>query len=626
VFTDEQQAIIQHPAGHARVAAVAGSGKSTTLVERIGYLLEQGVDARRILVLMFNRDARISFERVLKKRLGKRFLQLPEVRTYHAFALKLVKACVDRGLLPNLPLVTEKWRKEKIARHALRRYNRNQAPDGEQLADFLSYIDLRKAALINDPAGIDAYPREFASAYDDYEQLRQSDGVRFFEDLLKDTAMLFEQSEDARNLFADHMEHIVVDEFQDTAPVQAAILKVVAGTRADVMVVGDNDQCIYEWRGADPSIMGHQFERDFPHTTRYALSHTFRFGHRVSLLANHVIRHNKQRDPQLCVSAAENPATQVRVVSDAEGDPALDAVAEWLAEGRKYQDVMVLYRLWALSLPIELAFLQTGIPYRIEGDGKSVFHRTEVIALLGYLRLLDSSLWGHEAVKDIASAMLDFPSLFLKQPDKQVLLRDLLSQDVGLHDAFSAAAKRADVAWQQDQLLGAGRKWMHIQGLPDKISAGDALKQIVKALQISQSIDKAKQTPSRKAEAHLTVRSLVQFAINKGMAITQFLALCDELAWSDVAEHDSHDRVVITTVHRCKGLEAPMVFIPGVEQGLFPSLRQDRTTDIEAERRLFYVAITRAKERLIVVQPWPMRYFERWVNDPTTPVAEEGPS
>jgi DNA helicase-2/ATP-dependent DNA helicase PcrA len=300
-LTDEQLRIINHSGGHARVSAVAGSGKTTTMVARVGQLLQQGVSANLVMVLMFNKSARDSFAEAMQNRLPSA-AQLPEVRTFHSLGMRLVNSFTKRGALPPYSLVTEEYIQEKLARQVANEvYRESQDNDGwlagDEVEEFITFID-RVKSTVTGPAEVfkklDLSTRYsyFIKAFDLFEKVRRERKIRFYADLIHEPLMAMLADSELADWVTDRVDHIIVDEYQDINEAQQQLLKILAGSRARVMVVGDVDQCIYEWRGARPEYITTRFQLDFPKPENYMLSYTFRYGHQLSLAANHLISWN----------------------------------------------------------------------------------------------------------------------------------------------------------------------------------------------------------------------------------------------------------------------------------------------------------------------------------------------
>lgn len=601
MYTDEQNLIIQHPGGHAKVSAVAGSGKTTTMIGRVAHLLDLGADPRRILILMFNREARVQFEASLQRRLPQA-RRLPEVRTYHSFALKCITYLVGQGLMQDWPLTTESWKRDALLRGALGKSIPFGAPDSEMLDEFSTYMDLVKASMTTEGDLLSGFPPFFEKAHRAYEAERERRGIRFFDDLLFDLALCLETSETARQMMENHADHIIVDEYQDTNNVQTIILRVVAGTRAAVEVVGDVDQTIYDFRGSDPTILRDGFERLFPGCTTYTLSQTFRYGHALSLFANHVIVNNKVRDAQTCLSSDNNPATEILVVSEAQAThPIAGILSDWCSQGGKLKDCLVLCRLWAMSLPIELECLSKGIPYRIEGaEGRSVFHRREVVALLGYLRLMNGTLGADPNRKATIQSMLSFPAMYITNKVRDRLTHAILG-GADAPTVLVSAAYDAQGPSVKNRLRDRADAWRALSVGKTNLPAGNAIEAVSDVLDLKSALTEGNDRPEAQVERQLTIRGVKRFAKRENWSIAAFLDHCDALRQS--MERDARlsidDHLRISTIHRTKGLESDLVYVTGLEEGYFPYFRSAPIEEgLESERRLFYVAITRAKRKL----------------------------
>ncbi|EKD36509.1 MAG: hypothetical protein ACD_75C01484G0001, partial [uncultured bacterium] len=443
-LTEEQLRIVNHSGGHARVSAVAGSGKTTTMVARIGHLLRQGVAAEQLLVLMFNKSARDSFADAMSKNLAALGCRLPEVRTFHSLGLRLVTSFTKRGVLPAFRLVTEEYILERLARQVVsemyREKHENEGwPSGEDLEEFITFLDRVKATS----AGVDrvfaslALPARydyFVPAYDLFEKVRREQKIRFYADLIHEPLMAMRADKELAAWVADRVEHIIVDEYQDINEAQQQLLQLLAGRRGKVMVVGDVDQCIYEWRGAQPEYITTRFQQDFPNPANYLLSFTFRYGHQLSLAANYLIANNKKRDRKFCISHESTPNTQISCLpepdklrltfKEKEKHPVLAVLADWREQGRTLGEAAVLVRLFAQSVPVELALLEAGIPYRLEGNNQ-VFDCPEVLALTGYLQLVQGILADDDLPTRTTTlvAMLSQPHMGLKREEMEKLAR-----------------------------------------------------------------------------------------------------------------------------------------------------------------------------------------------------------
>ena len=365
-YTSEQESVILSGEGHGRVAAVAGSGKTTTLVTRIIGLLLQGANPERVLILMFNKKAQEDFEKRLAyqcKKFG--FETVPKVQTFHSYGMTLCNAMMEEAVLPEMRFIFKEYEKDNLAKAELKKTAEivaKQAPTGrEAVKEFIEFIDLVKTDLVSPET---VFERErmrsglkhFIPAYKNFEKARKAKKVRFFSDYIRDPVKQLLKDDEARRLFSDRYDHIIVDEYQDINEVQQAMVKIIAGQRANVMVVGDADQCIYEWRGARPQYITELFEQDFNPCETYKLSYTFRNGHAISLAANSLIEHNVNRFDQFCLSGEATPQTQLKTHVARSGLHS-SIINNWTQRGGELSQVAILVRLYSMAADVEFDLL-----------------------------------------------------------------------------------------------------------------------------------------------------------------------------------------------------------------------------------------------------------------------------
>ena len=613
-LTDEQQHIISHSGGHARVSAVAGSGKTTTMVARIGHLLQRGATADAILVLMFNKSARDSFAEQMHRRLSPGARQLPEVRTFHSLGMRLVNSFTRRGALPQYRLVTEEYILEKLARQVAgevyRQDGENEGwPAGEEVEEFLAFIDLVKST-VSEPAQV--FNKQhlasrytyFIRAYELFEKVRKERKIRFYADLIHEPLLAMLADETLAAWVADRMEHIIVDEYQDINEAQQQLLKILAGQRAKVMVVGDVDQCIYEWRGARPEYITSRFQLDFPQPDNYQLSYTFRYGHQLSLAANHLIAGNRKRDRKLCISHADNSNTVLRCLEEQKKHPAVAVLTEWRRQGRALREAVVLVRLFAQSVPVELALLEAGIAYRLEGNAQ-VFDCAEVLALTGYLRLVLGTLAEEEptAREKMLTAMLSQPHLGIKKEDMTALVARIAENPHAAAAVLRSWGGSDLPPFIRKRFAEAADNWHWLIGSSSSGRADALLKRIVERLNLYDFYHNFSARSATAENRVKTCQAFINFAGGQNLSVAQLLTKVAAL--KNAEDAPAEDTLLITSVHRSKGLEWPLVILPGLEEGSFPFYRERESAadDLEDERRLFYVALTRAIEQVVCIHP-----------------------
>ena len=612
-LTDEQLRIINHDGGHARVSAVAGSGKTTTMVARVGRLLQQGCDPKMIMILMFNKSARDSFAESMQRQLGSSF-QLPEVRTFHSLGMRLVNSFTRRGSLPDYSLVTEEYVQEKLARQVANEvYREEQDNDGwlagDEIEEFLAYIDQVKstvvgAAVVFSKLGLSSRYSYFIRAYELFEELRKQRKIRFYADLIHEPLMAMKDDSELAAWVTDRVEHIIVDEYQDINEAQQQLLKILAGRRAKVMVVGDVDQCIYEWRGARPEYITTRFQQDFRDPEKYQLSYTFRYGHQLSLAANHLISGNRKRDEKLCISHERNESTSLHCLEEGSKHPAVPVLLKWLDAGRSLRETVVLVRLFAQSVPVELALLEAGIPYRLEGNAQ-VFDCSEILALTGYLKLLLGTIAkdDQQSRRQLFMAMLSQPHLGIKKEEMAVLVESIAENPEAGAGILENWKNPGQPPFIRKRFEETADNWHWLKESSTAGPAAPILKKIVEKLKLYDFYHGFSARSATAENRVKTCQAFIDFAATQNFSVHQLLDKITE--YKVIGEEPAAEAVLITSVHRSKGLEWPLVILPGLEEGAFPFYRERESglDDLEDERRLFYVAITRGIEQVVCIHP-----------------------
>lgn len=600
-LTHEQRAVVEHESGHARVAAVAGAGKTTTMVARVLHLLARGTPPERILVLMFNRSAREDFQARLAA-MASPGQALPDVRTFHSLGHRLTRSLTRWGALSPRQLLTADWQVERLLRQATLLAlaedpdARETALEAERLEALANFCALVKAEMVA-PAALYArldfgeatehFPVTFAYA----ERLLADQGLMGFADLLYRPLLALEGDARLHARVQGFLDQVIIDEYQDINVAQQRLLAVLAGRDAEVMAVGDANQCIYEWRGAHPETMLQRFTETFGEARDYPLSTTFRHGHALALAANHAIEANQRRPDQLCLAAPDNPATRLAVGQGA--GTLLETLAHWQSEGRRLDEAAVLVRSWALSVPLQLALLRAGVPFRLAREDRFVFRLPLVQALAGYLQLaLDA---GRLRDPEQLQLLLSQPTSFVAR-ERLAALAERLAETQHWperHDAVLAGIK----PFQRRTLK---RRWALLCELPRLAawSPSRLLQHVVEAVEAEKVLKRAAARRDKGEEDVRLLDVLIEEAVQLGTDTAAFIELLRRPV------ENRADGMLITTVHGAKGLEWPLVLLAGTNEEDFPHYSRDNPLSaqrLEEERRLFYVAITRARERLVMV-------------------------
>ncbi|WP_252107651.1 MULTISPECIES: ATP-dependent helicase [unclassified Halomonas] len=599
-LTPEQRAVIEHADGHARVAAVAGAGKTTTMAARVLRLLERGVSPKRILVLMFNRSAREDFQRRLAS-MAPAGQPLPDVRTFHSLGHRLTQSLCRWGALEPRQLLSAEWQLERLLRQASlnvladqpeRRETALDADRLETLAHFCGLVkaDLCTPQILFERLGLEQESDYFPDAFVEAERLLKDHALTTYADLLYRPLKALEGDAAIRARVEGFLDHVIIDEYQDINTAQQRLLKLLAGNTASVMAVGDANQCIYEWRGARPDTMLDDFTATFGAATDYPLSTTFRHGHALALTANHAISQNARRPDQLCLAAPGNVDTRIEA---GQGNRLLlEALGQWQASNRALDEVSLLVRSWALSVPFQLALLQAGIPFRLAREDRFVFRLPLVQALAGYLKL------------SRRPALLKDPNhlmLLLAQPTPFVA-RERLSRLAHRLAETQVFPERSDpllASLKPIQQRTLKKRWALLCDLPT-LSAWPPAKLLQHVVTTIEAEKTLKRAAARRDKGEEDVRLL-------DVLIEQAQSVQDPDAFIELLERPVENQaggLLISTVHGAKGLEWPLVVVAGINEEDFPHYSRDNPLSdarLEEERRLFYVAITRAQERLLLL-------------------------
>lgn len=615
-WTNEQVQIIEHGTGHAKVMAVAGSGKSEVLAERAVRLLKGGTSAKKMLIVMFNTAAAKDFSKRLTHKLQGSRYAAPEVKTFHALSLSLCTYLAKQGYIPNWQLDSRGWVESKLAAQALSLIT-GRKPTNEDVEALVDFIGLVKSDIVSaDDKHEDAMeitgkpiPPHYIEAYERFEELRAEQGLRFFSDLTRDAVLALMADSAMADEVSDKLDHILIDEYQDISEVQQALMTILAGTRASVMAIGDVDQCIYEWRGAKPEYLQSLFDVDFPNPVVYSLSYTFRYGHKLSLVASHVIRNNSNRDGQFCISHDTTPNTDIQALSyklDHE-HPAITAIKEWHDSGRLLSEVAILVRLYGMSAAIELGLLKNKIPY-IGSEKHTVFGRKEVKMIAGYVQLaanrVNASHMTFESAVDHVAATMGYPSLGITNQQVRVVAEVIVRAGVNAPAGVSAAlAGKNYPAWVEKKMQQRAKLISEASAMGPATPASAVYKHIEKQLNLKAVITKEAQSIEAAHDQIAVCEGLRDFFGSK--SASEAAQELSELAGASLTSQGGigRDAVTITSIHRAKGLEFPLVILPELREGGFPTGQSKGSQAIEAERRLFYVGVTRAKEKLILIHP-----------------------
>ncbi|MFN3286055.1 MAG: ATP-dependent helicase [bacterium] len=599
----QQREAVLHRGGPALVLAGAGSGKTRVLAYRLAYLVRVlGVPPDRILAVTFTNKAAEEMRQRVAGLVGERVARTVWMGTFHRTCARILRAHGDRIGLPRQFTVYDEDDQRQVMREALR----NLGVDERRYppAAVLGVVSAAK----NDGVDVAAYEaratspfeRVVASCWREYQRLLAQRSALDFDDLLLEALRLLEDVSEVRELYQDRFQHVLVDEYQDTNPVQFRILARITERHRNLFVVGDVDQAIYGWRGADiRNIL--EFERDFPEARVLPLERNYRSTQKILRAAEHLIQQNPRRYPKRLWT--ENPPGEpVGVYAASDEHDEARFVAERLRrlveEGFRLRECAVLYRINAMSRQFEEAFLRAGIPYQVVGAVR-FYERKEVKDLLSYLRVL------------------------VNPDDELSLLRALATPRRGVGETTlqrvrAFASEQGWTLWEAFRrveeipgLPAAARRGVRafvelVEGLRARAQAARAAELVEEVLERSGYRASLEEEGTEDAQARLeNVRELVtvaqEYEASTGdPSLASFLEHLSLVTDADTYD-ESTDRVALMTLHAAKGLEFRAVFLCGLEEGIFPHVRSlDDPRQLEEERRLAYVGITRARERLFL--------------------------
>jgi DNA helicase-2/ATP-dependent DNA helicase PcrA len=636
-LTPEQEVVVHHPVGnHARVLAVAGSGKSTTLAHRIKYLIESYQSPpNAMLVLMFNTLARKQFISHLD-RIGLPSNLQPPVHTFHSFSFQVINEAKKAGLLS---VKTQFWLSDKSEYiwACLKRVigdlekTKKIPPDSVDPEQAMQAIGLWKGSLIRpERAGSFMQPR-LPLVYQAFEEFRLSQHAITYDDFIPLAVELLENNPGIYRKFFANLQHLVVDEYQDVNRGQQALIELLAGEEADIMVVGDDDQTIYEWRGARPNYILKDFAVIFDNKPiqDYRLSRSFRFGPTIAQSAANVISCNAIRVEKPLIAFQTSKLGSIQIFNGGlESNKALTDEVQMLLEQELIppQEIVVLSRMFCQMDALECEFLLRGIPYRVDGQ-EPFYKRKEISALLDYIRLADQLFTPmNDELGKMLLNVINKPSRAISRSLVERLISLGKYKRLSLKEILSEAMTNPEYklnGWQKNNIYDLVDFLLMVRRYLDK-DAGEVLQIMVDWLNYLDYFQKyygSGETADEKANA---VTHFIEFVTSQKLTPLQLL---EHLNLLDTTQGRSEEELIVfTTIYRTKGLEFDYVLIPQCDEGLFPYLKgqqleifdsrdfnrnNNTSPTLENERRLFYVGITRARKAVLIGTAGnPSRFLE----------------
>ncbi len=584
----EQQKAVNHIDGPMLVLAGAGSGKTKVLTNRIANLIENGISPYNILAITFtNKAAKEMKDRVVRL-IGKEAYNI-QISTFHSLGLKILKENYSMlGYEKNFTII-DSDDVLTIIKKILK--DKNMSKDRYNPREIKNKISSAK----NEMMSIDSFAKvEFdhkvVEVYKEYQQKLKNGNSVDFDDLLILPIKLFKNYHRVLEEYQDRYKYILIDEYQDTNEAQYTFSKLLSAKYRNIFVVGDNDQAIYAFRGANyKNILN--FEKDYPEAKTILLEENYRSTKTILNAANSVIKNNHERkDKNLWSNNATGNKIKYKEVANEKEEASFvgTEIKRLLSEGINEEDIAVLYRTNAQSRVIEEEMLKKNIKYRVVGSFY-FYNRKEIKDLLCYLRLINNH-------KDDVSLLrvINTPRRGIGDKTIETLTEEATTRELSLYETISKG-KELEFKNLIEDLTKAS----------ESLSLTELIDEILEKTGIKKEL-----STSKLLEDEIRLENLNEFkGVTKSYEEEYGTASLEDFLneitlVSDMSEHqDSSNRVSLMTVHSVKGLEFDYVFIVGMEEGIFPhynAINDGSNSAIEEERRLCYVAITRAKKELYI--------------------------
>lgn len=622
----EQREAVVTTEGPLLILAGAGSGKTRVLTYRIAYLIENGVYPGSILAITFTNKAASEMRERVEALVGGEARNM-WISTFHSTCVRILRMDIEKlGYNKNF-VIYDTSDQEKLIKECLQELNLDEKIF--QPKEMLYKIGSLKDILMDEDTfyrqnANDFKNRRIAEIYKLFQKKLRTNNALDFNDIIMKTVILFKNHPDVLEHYQRKFRYVLVDEYQDTNKAQYELVNLIAKAHRNLCVVGDDDQSIYGWRGADISNIL-DFEEDYPNVKTVKLEQNYRCTKNILEAANYVIANNeKRKKKRLWTENCQGESIKFyRAESDRdESGFIVNQIVKQVNEGSSFRNFAILYRTNAMSRILEEGFVTTGIPYKVVG-GLKFYDRKEVKDILAYLKVINNPLdsvslerivntprrgigdASIEKVKDYAlkkdvsmySAMLELDSI----EDLTKRAANSLDKFISLMNCFIVSRETAKVSELINEIL---EKTGYLKELKD---------------------ENTPESKSRIENLEELYSAAVEFEENyEDKSLSMFLERVALV--SDQDQVNEHGGVTLMTLHTAKGLEFPVVFIAGFEDGIFPhfSAREDYE-EMEEERRLCYVGITRAKEHLYLTCAKQRLMFGRTMVNQVSPFLEEIP-
>lgn len=605
-LNEPQREAVYHTDGPLLILAGAGSGKTRVLTHRIAYLIEErNVNPWNILAITFTNKAAGEMRERVDSLVGFGSESI-WVSTFHSMCVRILRRFIDRLGYDNRFTIYDTDDQKTLMKEVCKKVAIDTKVFKER--SLMSAISSAKNELILPDefelnVGGDFAKLKIAKVYREYEAQLRANNALDFDDLLVKTVQLLQTQPDVLENYQERFRYIMVDEYQDTNTVQFQLVRLLAGKYRNLCVVGDDDQSIYKFRGANiRNIL--DFEHEFSDACVIKLEQNYRSTGNILNAANRVIANNKGRkEKTLWTANGEGELVHLRQFDTGydEADFIAEDIKKEVRAGASYNDHAVLYRTNAQSRLLEEKFVAMNVPYKIVG-GVNFYARREIKDLLAYLKTIDNGM------DDIAvRRIINVPKRGIGLTTINRIQESAAERGLGFYETLMAPELIPGIGRSAAKLDSFAALIEYFKGLTGQMSITDLLREVIEKTGYMESLD------SEDKEDAQARKENIDELINKAAAYEEAAEDRDEPATLSafleevalVADIDSldeeQDYVVLMTLHSAKGLEFPHVYLAGMEDGLFPSymtITSDDRDDLEEERRLCYVGITRAEQEL----------------------------
>lgn len=610
-----QKEAVQHVEGPLLILAGAGSGKTRVIIHRIAYLIfEKKISPYNILAITFTNKAASEMKSRLEKLIGVEGEKV-WTSTFHSMCVRILRREIQNlDYSPDF-VIYDTQDQLSVIKTILKERNLEEKkyPPKLILDRISNYKNQLIGAAESSKYALNYFDEVITDIYKDYQKKLFSFNGLDFDDLIMLMVRLFRENPEVLEKYQDRFKYILVDEYQDTNKAQYELVKMLAAKYKNIAVVGDDDQSIYQWRGADiTNIL--EFEKDYQETKVIKLEQNYRSTKTIISAANAVVSKNAQRkDKTLVTDKGEGEKIYYY--------PAYDEIEEAsfisnkiedlkTKDNKKYKDFAILCRVTSQFRAIEEGLIRKGLPYKIFG-GIKFYERKEVKDILAYLRLIVND--GDEIS---LKRVINSPKRGIGEGSWEKLAAYAQQENITIYQSMDFT-EEAEISKRTSEAIKNFKKMMDHFKEESKIKNVTDLTNII--LLDTGYIEELKNEKTIESETRLenlqeflsVTTEYDQTSVDGNLA--QFLSEIALVSDTDTYQEDD-DAVVMMTIHSAKGLEFPVVFLTGLEENIFPhsrSLNSGEPTEVEEERRLCYVAITRAEENLFITRAWRRKMFGR---------------